>query len=292
MVERAESDADSGSCHDLPVHLRDDTRTNSTTTLTNSKPQTLLHSHRLNQLNRQLNIIPRHNHLNITRQRHNPSHISRPKIKLRTIPRKKRRMPTPLTLRQNISRTLKRRMRRNRTRLRQHLTPLNIITPHTPQQNPHIIPSNTRIKRLPMHLNTSNNRLHSIPKTNNLNLITSLHNTTLNPTSRNRTPTSNRKNILNRHQKRLINITLRRRNIRINRIQQLPNTINPLILTTRQIRRLSQHLQRLQRRTRHHRNIITRKLIRRQKLTHLHLQDRKSTRLNSSHVAISYAVFC
>src|SRR5699024_5834626 len=162
MVERAESDADSGSCHDLLVHLRDDTRTNSTTTLTNSKPQTLLHSHRLNQLNRQLNIIPRHNHLNITRQSHNTSHISRPKIKLRTIPTKKRRMPTPLSLRQNIRRTLKRRMRRNRTRRSQTLPPLNIITPHTPQKHTNIIPSHTRIKRLPMHLHTSHNRLHSI----------------------------------------------------------------------------------------------------------------------------------
>src|SRR5699024_12395143 len=28
------------------------------------------------------------------------------------------------------------------------------------------------------------------------------------------------------------------------------------------------------------------------KFSHIHIQDRKSTRLNSSHVSISYAVFC
>src|SRR5690625_7203272 len=134
-----------------------------------------------------------------------------------------------------------------------------------------------------MHLNTSHNNPNRIPQTNNLNLITSPHNTTLNPTRSNRTPTSNSKNIPNRHQKRLINITLRRRNKRLNRIQQLPNTLNPLIPTTLQRRISLQSLQRLQRRTLHHRQTTTRKIIDRKQLTHLHLNklqqlDRKSTR--------------
>src|SRR5690625_7100103 len=129
-------------------------------------------------------------------------------------------MTPTLSLSQNGNRTLKHTKRRNRTRLRKHLTPLNIITPHTTQQNPNIITSKTLIQSLPMHLNTSHNNPNRIPQTNNLNLITSPHNTTLNPTRSNRTPTSNSKNILNRHQKRLINITLRRRNKRINRIQR------------------------------------------------------------------------
>ena len=152
-------------------------------------------------------------------------------------------------------------MRSNRTRLRQHLTPLHLILINTPKQRTNIVPSLTLIKQLPEHLNTRTRRLLSITNTNDLNLIASIDHTLLNLPSHNRPTTRNREHILNRHQERTIQITLRLRDVLIHRSHQLHD------LVTR--RRIT--LQRLQRRHMHHRHIITRKLILRQKLTSLHL---------------------
>ncbi len=172
-------------------------------------------------------------------------------------------MTTTLLLRQHIHLRLKISMRRNTTRLRQHLTPLHLILLNPPQQRTNIIPSLPLIKKLPEHLNTSTRRLLRIPDTDDLQLITSMNNPLLNLARHHRPTTRNRKHILNRHQKRLIQITLRLRNIRIHRLHQLRDLVRSIRIT----------LKSLQRRHMNHRHIITRKLILRQKLTSLHLHQ-------------------
>src|SRR5690606_35451303 len=170
---------------------------------------------RLDQLHTQLHIIPRHHHLHPTRQRHHTRHIRRPKIKLRTITREESRVTTTLLLLQNVHTAIKPSMRRDRTRLRQHLTPLDLIPRHTPQPPPNVLPSHPRIQRLTMHLHPRPRRPHRIRQPNNLTLITRLHHPTINPPRRHRPTTRDREHILHRHQERLIHIPLRRRNIRI-----------------------------------------------------------------------------
>src|SRR5690606_14893190 len=111
------------------------------------------------------------------------------------------------------------------------------------------VPSLTTIKRLTMHLHTRHHRLRGVTKTNDLNLVTGLHHTTLNPTSRHRAATSDREHILNRHQERLLNVTLRSRDVTVDRVKQLPDLIHPLVLTTSHLRIRLQRLKSLQRRT-------------------------------------------
>ena len=87
------------------------------------------------------------------------------------------------------------------------------------------------IQNLTKHLHAGSDSLtRTIAKTDNLNLFTSLDRPTINPTGNNRTATGNRKDILNRHQERLILLPLRKRNITINRIHQLPNRTTNLTL--------------------------------------------------------------
>src|SRR5690606_5671900 len=128
VIERLQLDADTRGRHGLLEDLGDDARPHGTPTLTDRETKTLLHRDRLDQLHRQLNVIPRHHHPHTLRQRHHTRHISRTEVELRPIPREERRMPPPLLLLQDVNRTTETRMRRDRTRLRQHLTPLDIIT--------------------------------------------------------------------------------------------------------------------------------------------------------------------
>src|SRR5690606_10495062 len=117
-------------------------------TLTDRETKPLLHRDRLDQLHRQLHVIPRHHHLHPIRQSHHTSHISRTEVELRTVPSEEHRTPPTLLLLQHVHRPHEPRMRRDRTRPRQHLTPLDIITPHTTQQHPHVIPGHPLIERL------------------------------------------------------------------------------------------------------------------------------------------------
>jgi len=103
-----------------------DAGTNSTTTLTDSKPQSLFHSDRRNQVDNHLYVVTRHYHLGAFRQLYRTRYIRRAEVKLRTIALEERCMTATLILGQNVNLCLELRVRRNRARLRQYLTTLTI----------------------------------------------------------------------------------------------------------------------------------------------------------------------
>src|SRR5690606_1842874 len=123
------------------------------------------------------------------------------------------------------------RMRRDRPRLRQHLTTLHIITTNPPEQHPHVVTGHALIQRLTVHLHPRHHRPTGLGQTDDLHLIPHPHHTTLHTTRRHRPPTRDGEHILHRHQERLLHIPNRRRHIRIHRIQQLPDPVHPRILT-------------------------------------------------------------
>src|SRR5207253_2762859 len=67
-------------------------------------------------------------------------HVRRPKVKLRPVPREKRRVPPPLFLRQDVHFRHELRVRLDRPRLRQHHPPLHVLPLHSPQQHPNVVP--------------------------------------------------------------------------------------------------------------------------------------------------------
>src|SRR5690606_12797978 len=106
---------------------RDDPGADGAATLTDSETQTVLHRDRLDQLHSQLHVVTRHHHLHTIRQRHDPSDIRRAEVELRTITGEERTVPAALFLLQDVHTAVETRMRRDRTRLRQHLTTLDIL---------------------------------------------------------------------------------------------------------------------------------------------------------------------
>src|SRR5439155_22850847 len=97
-------------------------------------------------------IVPRHHHLHPRIQLHHPRHIRRPKIKLRPVPIKERRVPPALFFGQHIDLRLKLRVRRDRLRLRQHHPPLHLFLLRPPQQHPNVVPPLPPIQHLAEHL--------------------------------------------------------------------------------------------------------------------------------------------
>src|SRR6266568_3307325 len=225
--------------------------------------QAFFHRDRRDQLDRHLGVVPRHHHLHPRRQLHRPRHVRRPQVKLRPIALEKRRVPPPLLLRQHVHLSVKRRVRRDRPRLRQHHPPLHLVLLHPPQQQPHIVPRLPLVQQLPKHLHPRHHRLLVRPKPHHLHLILHLHLPPLNPPRRHRAPPRNRKHILHRHQKRLVHLPLRNRNALVQRVHQLPHLRHRRLVPRN----------RLQRRPPNHRNVVPRKLVLRQQLPHLQLHQ-------------------
>src|SRR5690606_30655030 len=89
--------------------------------------QALVHRDRRDQVDLHRHVVAGHHHLRAFRQRHRPGHVRRPEIELRTVVPEERRVPAALLLRQHVALALELRVRRDRTRLRQNLTPLHAV---------------------------------------------------------------------------------------------------------------------------------------------------------------------
>src|SRR5579871_1559438 len=120
--------------------LGDDPRPHRPAPLPHRKPLPFLQRDRRDQRRLHRHVVPRHHHLHPVRQLHVPRHVRRPKVKLRPVPREKRRVPPPLFLRQNVHFRLKLRVRVDRPRLRQHHPPLDLVLLHPPPPPPHVAP--------------------------------------------------------------------------------------------------------------------------------------------------------
>src|SRR6476469_6742834 len=74
--------------------------------LADGEADPLLHGDRRDQLDLEVHVVPRHHHLRSLRKRRDSRHVRRPEVELRTVTVEKRRVTTPLFLRQDVDLTL------------------------------------------------------------------------------------------------------------------------------------------------------------------------------------------
>ena len=163
-------------------------------------------------------------------------------------------------------------MRRDRPRLGAYLPALHVLALGPPQQQPHVVPSLPLIEQLAEHLHSRHDLLLCRPDPHDLDLFPDLHDTPLDSARHHRPTARNREHVLDRHQKILVDRSLRHRNVRVHRVHQLQNALG---IRRRRVRRLPS----LQRRPLHDRNLLPRKPVRRQKLPNLQLHQLQQLRV-------------
>src|SRR4029077_7450943 len=141
----------------------------------------------------------------------------------------------------------------------QHLTALHLLALGAAQQYPNIVPRLALVQQFPEHLDPGAPRLRRRPQPDNLDPVTDLYHPPLDPTGHHRAPTRDREHILDRHQKRLIDLTRRLRHERVNRAHELEDLRRPLRIT----------FERLEGAHANHRRVITRELVLTQQLPDL-----------------------
>src|SRR2546423_9233451 len=112
-------------------NITDRTGAHRAAAFTDREAQSLLHRNRRDQLNLHLHIVAGHHHLYSLRQVRDTGNVSCPKVKLRPVTGKERRVPAAFFLGQHISLGLELRVRRDSPRLRNYLPTLNVFSVHT-----------------------------------------------------------------------------------------------------------------------------------------------------------------
>ena len=133
-------------------------------------------------------------------------------------------MPPALFLLQYVYFRLEFRVRRDRARLRQYLTPLHSLFVDPPQQYPYVVPRHRIVQQLPEHFKRGRYRLYDVPLHSNYrDFFPSLDLPTLDPARHYRPASRDRENVLYRHQERLVHFPHRIRYEVVARIHQLPD---------------------------------------------------------------------
>src|SRR5271165_2138132 len=108
-------------------NLRDRTGANRVAAFTNREPQALFQSYRGYQGYFAAHVVPRHHHFHSCRQLHIPRHVRGAEVELRTIAREKWGVPSAVFLRQHVRFGLELGVRRNRSRLADHLPAFHVF---------------------------------------------------------------------------------------------------------------------------------------------------------------------
>src|SRR5438105_7549326 len=250
-------------------YIRHGTGADRAAAFTYREAQPLLHRNRRDQFNLHLHVVSRHHHLDSLRQMRDPSHVSCSKVELRPVAREEWRVPATFFLGQHVCFSLELRVRRDRAGLRDDLPPLDVLALHSSQQQPHVISRHTFIQQLLEHLHARHHRLQRRPDAHYFHRFVHFHLAALNTSRRHCTAPLNRENVFDRHQERLLNVALRRRNIAINGVHQLVDRLLPILIA----------FQSFQRRDLHHRNVIAGKLVSAQKLSYFQLHQLEQLRI-------------
>src|SRR5690606_25608084 len=157
----------------------DDAGADGAATLADSEAQTLFHRDRHDQFNVHGDVVARHDHLDAVRKLHHARHVRRAEVELRTVVREERRMTASLFFRQDVGPGRELRVRRHRTRLRQTLAALNVLTANAAQQRTDVVARLTLVEQLAEHLNAGNRRLLRRTDADDLDFLADLDHATL-----------------------------------------------------------------------------------------------------------------
>src|SRR5690554_738752 len=247
-------------------NLGDHAGTNGTAAFTNREAQAIFHGDRSDQGNSHFHVVTRHYHFNAFRQFTRTGYISSPEVELRTVALEERSMTTTFFFGQYVHFTLELGVRLDGARYTQNLTTLNVVTLGTTQQNTDVLTGTTFVQQLAEHLNTSTGGLGGVADTHDFHFVTHLDDATLYTASYYGTTTRDREYVLDRHQERLIDRTLRLRDVGIQGFYQLLNRGS-----THLVCRLT--FEKNQRRTGDDRSVVTREVVLAQQVTNFHLDQ-------------------
>src|SRR4051812_26992587 len=130
-----------GSSAGLLGDLRDPSGADGAATLADRELQTVLHGDRLDELDRHLGVVARHDHLGALGEGHDAGHVGGPEVELRTVVVEERRVPATLVLGQDVDRRVEVRVRRRRAGLDHDHPALDVLALRAAEEQSDVLTS-------------------------------------------------------------------------------------------------------------------------------------------------------
>src|SRR5262249_47769906 len=149
VVIRLEPDANLRCRHVLLDDLGDNPSADRAAALADGEAQPLFTGDRRDELDVQVDVVPRHHHLHPLRQRHHPRHVRRAEVELRPVPLEERRVPPAPLLLQDLDLPPELLLRVDRPPPSHHPPPPPPLPPYFAPPSPRSLPSPLMPRRTP-----------------------------------------------------------------------------------------------------------------------------------------------
>ena len=207
------------------------TRTYCATTFADSEAETYVESYSVDEVYSDFHVVTRHYHFNAFGENDLTGAVHGTEVELRTVLVTEWSVTTTFFLLEDIDRSLESLVRFDNTGVGDNHTTLDFLLVDTTEEETYVVTSFTLIKELAEHFHTSYNRLLVFTKTEDLNFVTNLNDTSFYTTSSNSTTTSDREHVFNRHQEGLIAIARRLLDPFVNSVHEVHYAFNTLSIT-------------------------------------------------------------
>src|SRR5581483_2401595 len=249
---------------ELLDYFGDDAGADGAAALADRETQARIHGDRLDQLDVHVRVVARHDHLLALGKLHRARHVRRAEVELRAVVVEERSVAAAFVLRQHVHLGLELRVGRDRARLREHLSALDLLALHAAQKGAGVVAGLREVERLLEHLETGDHGLLDLlVDADDLDLVSDLDLALLDAPGHDGAAAGDRENVLDRHQERLVSIAHRLRDVGVDRFHQLDDLRLPLLVA----------LERLQRRDADDRDVVAGELVLREQLANLELDE-------------------
>ena len=158
----------------------------------------------------------------------NAGHVSGAEVELRTIAIEERGVAAALFLGQDVNLAEELGVRGHGTRLGQNLAALDLVTLDAAEQNAHVVASLSLVKQLAEHLDAGNDGLGGLADADDLDRVAHVQDATLDTTGGNGATAGDGHYVLDSHQERLVDVALRGRDVVVNSVHKLVDSVDPL----------------------------------------------------------------
>src|SRR3954468_20427842 len=233
-------------------------------TLANGEAEALIHGDRLDQLDRHLDVVARHDHLGSLGEVRDAGHVGRAEVELRPVAVEERGVTATLLLLQAVDLGLELRVRRDRAGLAEHLAALDLLALRATEQAADVVARAPLVEDLAEHLDAGHDRVRRLlVDAHDLDGLAALDDALLDTARGHRAAAGDREDVLDRHQERLVELALGLRDVAVELLCELDDLGLVLLVA----------LERLERRAGDERDVVAREVVLVEEIANLDLDE-------------------
>src|SRR3954454_6966890 len=242
----------------------DDARADGAAALTDGEAQAGVHGDGLDQLDLHLHVVARHDHLRALGQVGDAGDVRGAEVELGPVPVEERGVAAALLLLEDVHLGLELRVRRDRARLAEHLPALDLLALDASEQAADVVAGLALIEDLAEHLDAGDHRVGGLlVDAHDLHRVTGVDDALLDAAGRDGAAAGDREDVLDRHQERLVEVTLGLGDVRVQLLTEVDDLLDVLLVA----------LERLQRRADDERDVVAREVVLVEQVAHLDLDE-------------------